>query len=161
MITAWRLAHEDALRKNPDPFQPPPKENRWSTTASIVAYGSANVALAAMELLAHWGRYGRLDGYHLYSLRFSETDVEDALERGPELDIEDRAQTRRYGDAWASEQRSVVLRVRSVVVPFSDNYVINPRHPDAPRVLGTVESHGAFVYDKRIVELVQIASGRA
>lgn len=161
MITAWRLAHAEALRLNPDPFHPGARTNRWSTGAKEVAYASANVALTAMELLAYWGRYGRLDGYHLFAIEFPASVVEDVMSSLPALNFRDENQTRATGDNWAREARSVVLKVPSVVVPLSDNYVVNPHHPHAAEILASVRNIGAFRYDKRIVELVATASRRA
>lgn len=160
MITAWRLAHIEALRMNPDPFYPSPRTNRWSTSATEVAYASASVALAAMELLAYWGRYGQLDGYYLFAIEFPGVVVEDVLAGLPELNIRDEGQTRAVGDAWARNTRSVVLKVPSIVVPLSENYVINPRHPDAGEALASVRSLGEFRYDQRIIELVGTAKAR-
>ena len=38
--------------------------------------------------------------------------------------------TRRIGDAWLSEGRSLALKVPSVTVRGQHNYLINPAHPD-------------------------------
>lgn len=78
--------------------------------------------------------------------------MEDVLGRQPGIDPRDKNQTCRYGDAWAEEGRSLVLRVPSVVLPMSFNYLVNPGHPrfDAR----TVTAHGPFEYDARIGRLV-------
>jgi len=49
-----------------------------------------------------------------------------------------------------------VLKVRSVVVPESYNYLLNPHHPD---FLSQVELTplGPFVFDKRVERLIQQA----
>ena len=39
------------------------------------------------------------------------------------------AGTRTYGTAWASEGRSLALRVPSLVMPHDRNVLINPAHP--------------------------------
>lgn len=38
--------------------------------------------------------------------------------------------TRRIGDAWLSERRSLALKVPSVTVRGQHNYLIDPAHPD-------------------------------
>ena len=38
--------------------------------------------------------------------------------------------TRRIGDAWLSEGRSLAIKVPSVTVRGQHNYLINPAHPD-------------------------------
>jgi RES domain-containing protein len=40
-----------------------------------------------------------------------------------------------YGDAWLAKMTSAVLEVPSVVVLEERNVLINPRHPDAVRIL--------------------------
>lgn len=95
-------------------------------------------------------------GYRLFTIDFDESDVEDQVGREPSLDPHDKRQTRRYGDGWAEARRSLVLRVPSVVVPFSFNHVVNPDHPRYdPRA---VTAHGRFEYDERIGRLIATAT---
>ncbi len=155
MITTYRLAHEIALAKSPDPFKPAPTENRWNSVGVQVAYTSEHLALAALELLTYWGHYPNLRGYQLFTITFSPEDVEDALGRQPNLNVQAGRQTRHYGDAWVQEGRSLALRVPSVVVPLSFNYLINPNHPHYDSK--AVTAYGAFVYDERIGKLVEQA----
>jgi RES domain-containing protein len=152
LITAYRLVHEIALATHPDPFKPAGSENRWNSAGVQVAYAGESLALTALELLTYWGHYPSLRGYRLFTITFDSQDVEEVLERQPGIDPRDKSQTRRYGDAWAEEGRSLVLRVPSVVLPMSFNYLVNPKHPrfDA----GAVTAHGPFEYDARIGQLV-------
>lgn len=152
MITAYRLVHREALAESPDPFRPRPHVNRWNSADIQVAYTAESVALAAMEIMAHLGPMRRsMRGYQLYSLSFEDHDVEDATTQAPGLNPRDVDATTAYGDAWAKAQRSLALRVPSVVVPISFNFVINPAHP---RMSATsVHAHGEFVFDERIVRL--------
>lgn len=53
------------------------------------------------------------------------------------------------GSAWARELGTAVLSVPSSVVPHERNFVLNPRHPDFPRLrIGTAEP---FVFDQRLL----------
>lgn len=155
MIRAYRLAHEIALEENPDPFRPARSENRWNSADTQVAYAGENLAITALELLSYWGSYPSLHGYQLFTIDFEEQDVEDVLEQQPDIDPDNYSQTRRYGDAWVEEGRSLALRVSSVVLPMSYNYLINPNHPRFSSV--TVTAHGAFEYEERIARLVERA----
>jgi RES domain-containing protein len=38
------------------------------------------------------------------------------------------------GDEWVLAAGSVVLCVPSVLVPNEDNFLLNPRHPDYPKL---------------------------
>ena len=154
MITAYRLVHREALAESPDPFRPRPHANRWNSADIQVAYTAESVALAAMEIMAHLAPIGRsMRGYQLFSISFGANDVEDVLTQAPGLDPRDVEATTAYGDAWAQARRSLALRVRSVVVPLSCNYIINPAHPHMGDTI--VEVHGEFRFDERIVRLVR------
>jgi len=45
-----------------------------------------------------------------------------------------RAATQRIGDDWADQERSAILRVPGAIVPEEFNYLLNPAHPDFPRI---------------------------
>ena len=141
--------------KNPYPFRPARTDNRWNTGKVQVAYASDSVALAAMEILTYWGRYATMVGYRLYSYKLKEEDVLDQEEDRPEIDPLDTSQTRPYGDDWAKRLRSVALRVPSVVLPLSDNYLIQPDHPDFDET--RIAEHGELTFDHRILEMVDRA----
>ena len=94
-------------------------------------------------------------GYQLFTLDLRPEDVEDVLDRRPDIDSRDYSQTRRYGDIWVEEGRSLALKVPSVVLPMSYNYLINPQHSifDAD----AVTFHGAFEYESRIARFIEEA----
>jgi len=155
LIRVYRLAHELALAKNPYPFQPGASENRWNSADVQVAYGSEHLALSALELLTYWGQYSEMHGYQLFTLDIAPKDIEDVLDRRPDIDPRDYSQTRRYGDTWVEEARSLALKVPSVVLPMSFNYLVNPKHPSFDP--DAVVSHGAFKYEARIARLIRQA----
>lgn len=117
-----------------------------------MAYASDSVALAAMEVLTYWGRYATLVGYRLYGYILNEDEILDQETDQPGINPLDTSQTRAYGDQWVQQQRSVALRVPSVVLPASYNYLIQPNHPDFDEK--RVVEHGEFTFDHRILELV-------
>jgi len=155
LTRVYRLAHAAALAKNPDPFRPDRSENRWNSSDTQVAYAGESLAISALELLTYWGSYPNLRGYRLFTLDFDEKDVEDVLEREPDINPHDYAETRRYGDRWVEKGRSLALKVPSVVLPMSYNYLVNPNHPRYNPE--SVTSHGAFEYEERIARLVEQA----
>ncbi len=117
-----------------------------------MVYTAEHAALAALEILAGWEVYASLQGYNLYRCTFDETLLENAPD---DLGINDRVQTRSYGDTWVREARSVALRVPSVVAPESFNVLLNPDHPDFRQV--EVEPLGSFSFEERIAALVERA----
>lgn len=56
--------------------------------------------------------------------------------------------SRDYGEAWAAANRSVILLVRSVVVRMERNLLINPAHPEFPRI--TAGLHQPAWWDTRL-----------
>lgn len=56
----------------------------------------------------------------------------------------------RFGTTWAHEQRSVVLRVPSVVIRSEWNFVLNPEHPDFKHAVRIGELQ-PFAFDRRLL----------
>lgn len=94
-------------------------------------------------------------GYRLFTLDLGPDHTEDVLEHNPAIDPRDYGQTRRYGDTWVEEARSLALKVPSVVLPMSFNYLVNPKHPSFDPE--AVVSHGVFAYEARIARLIEQA----
>ncbi|WP_311734329.1 RES family NAD+ phosphorylase [Deinococcus metallilatus] len=155
MILVHRLSHPLGRLSSPDPFAPAPVEARWNSHGVQVAYAGEHIGLTAMEILTYWANYPNLQGYDHYMYPLNEADIEDALTTQPGLNPHDKSQTRPFGDTWAEEGRSLALRVPSVVLPASSNYVINPNHPAYDP--GKVVYVGPFVYDQRITSLIEAA----
>jgi len=57
-------------------------------------------------------------------------------------------QKSRLGDQWIDLCASAVLAVRSTIVPFEHNYLLNPQHPDFAQI--TVEPAVPFAFDERL-----------
>ena len=117
-----------------------------------MSYTSEHLALAALELLNYWNSYPNMNGYLIFSADIMESAVEDLPGT---VDPHDYQQTRPYGDTWVQEQRSLVLRVPSVVLPMSFNYLINPRHPQMSSF--TYTNDGDFTFDRRVNTLLELA----
>jgi RES domain-containing protein len=155
LITAYRLIHESVLAKGVDPFKPEAAEARWNSLGVQVAYTAESLALAAMEMLSYWGRYRSLKGYQIFTIAIQDEDVEVIA---GEVDASNYSVTRPFGDAWAREGRSLALRVPSVVLPLSFNYLINPNHSRFGQA--GVTNEGPLVFDSRIERLLSRAKGR-
>ena len=118
-----------------------------------VVYLSQDAALAILEGLVHLDLTPELipDDYVLMRLdlapltaRTRRSWLQDHLaDPMPETD------SRGFGDQWVEEQRTAVLRVRSVIVPESFNLLLNPSHPlstDLPE-----PTHRPFAFDTRLL----------
>lgn len=150
LITTYRLAFTDSLMTA---FKPRGAPARWNNEGVVMAYTSEHPALAAFEILNYWEEYSSLDGYSLFSSTF-ETSLANELEIQPEglLDLDT---TRTKGDDWIASRSSVALRVPSVVIPLSYNYLLNPNHPDFYAGV-RLEAHGSLAFDARVRKLITL-----
>lgn len=133
MPTLYRIVHK---RYQDDPFSGKGglyNKSRWASKGQLVGYASDHLATATLEKLAGVQR-GDLMGEMVYARAEIDDAYTTALPR-EQLPENWRAlpapgETRQIGDAWLDEQASAVLRIPSVVLPESANYVINASHPD-------------------------------
>lgn len=129
-------------------------ESRWASKGRLVSYAAEHLALATLERIGGAGRLDRLDEMIYVCASLKETAIESVDEsrlpngwaRRPPSDI-----SRSVGDDWLEEQSSVALRVPSVMLPESWNYVLNPAHPDYPNAL-TPQEPARLVLDPRVRE---------
>lgn len=150
-ITAWRIfkrkhaaaafSGEGARRYG----------GRWNSKGTPMIYTAASASLAVLEMLVHLESREVLDAYLLADVTFDDALVLDvAVRRLPTTWRADPPprELKQIGDRWAASLESVVLRVPSSVVETESNYLINPAHPDFPRiVLGKPKP---FVFDRRL-----------
>ncbi|MBI5815966.1 MAG: RES family NAD+ phosphorylase [Nitrospinae bacterium] len=129
---------------------------RWNFPGYPVAYTSATLSLAVLEILAHTSDRRRLSKikYMACSAKVPEIEIE-RIEAGSlpgnwrEHDpIPPRLQA--IGTDWIKRCRSLILRVPSVVVPTEFNYLINPAHPDFARI--TILKLQPFKFDSRLAK---------
>jgi RES domain-containing protein len=127
-VIAWRLATTlhppltgDGARR---------RGGRWNSPGVPLVYASSTLSLAVLEMLVHVESTQLPVNLAAIELRLPDDSIE-TLDTVPEVWFADpsQRQSRRFGDAWASERRSVVLRVPSAVVPREHNLLINPVHP--------------------------------
>jgi RES domain-containing protein len=133
-VIVWRFSRHEALDGRGGLLA----SARWHSRGAPILYSAPNPATALLEVLAHGGvRDPDALGHH----RFLKISVPDDVS----TQAVDEAQlpadwsrrvgvTRTWGDRWLKEKRSLVLVVRSVLLPETYNVLINPRHPDAARI---------------------------
>lgn len=126
---------------------------RWNSPGRQVIYGSLSYACAMLETLAH-ASIGRIPKTH----RFLIVDVplgiaverHDARDLPSAWDAENSSSARNFGDQWLKEARSAILLVPSVVAKLELNALVNPLHPDAPKLI--ISKPEIVVWDKRLFE---------
>jgi RES domain-containing protein len=104
------------------------------------------ISLAVLENLVHMTREDFPTGYVVVAAVVPEKI---RMMTEEDLGIEFRgANQRQLGDQWIDLCNSAVLEVRSTVVPFEHNYLLNPQHPDFAAI--AVEPVEPFLFDERL-----------
>lgn len=126
---------------------------RWNSEGIPIVYTASTLALAALEYLAH------VKGEELpQGLVALEVELPDDVPTGV-VDLADlpvdwnlipcHPACVAIGDRWVAECRALLLRVPSAIIPEESNYLLNPRHPDAPRA--RVVTMRDFTFDARLL----------
>ena len=151
-LTLWRLTHEryaDSAFSGEGARQ---HGGRFNSPGTPVVYASESLALALLETLTGLERYHQLRSYVFFRVRMPEELVTELSEEGLPEEWDRHppsSQSQRLGDRWASREESVALRVPSVVVPYSHNYLLNPSHPSFEEIaIGSGES---LPVDRRLI----------
>ena len=125
---------------------------RWHNKGIPVVYLSESPSLAMLEVLVNFelDLTEIPDSYKLLEVEFSGKKGIRRLSLANLSDDWDYNQqyTRAVGDEWLSSMQGVLLRVPSVVVPHSNNYLFNPRHELAKEA--TIVSCKEHPYDPRL-----------
>lgn len=127
-------------------------DGRWHRRGQPVVYLAQTWSLAALEVYVHLGRRDWAT-----PLVYVGVDVPESLpittlneeQLPPRWDNHPpSAETQELGSIWLRHAGSALLQVPSVLSPVESNYLLNPRHPDAPR-LGS-SSAQPFRLDSRL-----------
>ena len=114
---------------------------RWNSRGVPVVYTAQHISLAALEVLVHAG------GKKIPPKVLTRILVPQNIEIGEASSL-DFAAAPRFGDRWIAESRTAVLRVPSITVNGLEfNYLLNPLHPDFPRI--TRKTPIPFQFDDR------------
>lgn len=130
-ITAWRISPAEYRSTAFSGEGAKEYGGRFNSVGTPIIYTAGSLALAMLELLVRVNSRRRLQNRVCLPVQFRDTHVaEQAAELPDDWDARPyTAASQQMGDAWIQSERSLVLRVPSVVVPQEPNYLINPRHP--------------------------------
>ena len=116
-------------------------------------YVAQSQSLAVLEVLVHLDSAAILEKYVLLRVDFDEARVTDlkkstlpATWRADPPPVEAQA----IGDQWVAEEKSLVLRVPSTLVPGESNFLLNPLHPDFKTL--KIFKPQSFRFDPRLTE---------
>lgn len=126
---------------------------RWNSQNTYLVYTAESRALATLEVFVHLDLSEDLplDRYYVEinipdDVAIQQLKIDDLPEgwdsKPPILE------TQYIGDDFAKGKATAVLKVPSSIVKQEFNYLINPNHPDAARII--VNSTTPFKFDSRL-----------
>jgi RES domain-containing protein len=124
---------------------------RWNSPGGRMVYTSGNRALAALEILVHLTPETRGRLYSLIPVEIADDLIEPWPENRLPNDWRDPivgAQCQHLGDEWIRSGRSAVAKVPSAIIPEEPNFLLNPAHPDFPRL--KMGPASPFTFDPRL-----------
>jgi RES domain-containing protein len=138
---------------------------RWHERGRPAVYLAEHAALALLETLVHL----EVDPEDLpshYQLLTVDVPEDVAVEDLTEGQLAARLanwrhapdETRKLTRAWFGERRTALLRVPSVIVQQTSNYLLNPRHRASTRIAVVARQKAEF--DARLFGRVSPAGGR-
>ena len=150
-MTGWRIVKEKHARAAFSGEGARIFEGRWNSAGVRMVYCSENLALAALEILAHIQPIRMRDKFRAFRVTFDESLMEivdlkklpkgwNAQPPGPS--------SKRIGDDWIKSTRSAVLALPSVLVPLERTFLLNPKHRDFVKI--KIKDAGEFVLDPRL-----------
>jgi RES domain-containing protein len=124
---------------------------RWNSRGVPVVYASVTKSLAVLECLVHLNPPVRFR-FVAFRIQFDETWVEwlpsKKLPRDWRVEPPPPS-TRRIGDVWVRESRSLILALPSTIIPGELNFLFNPAHPDFRKI--SVGKPEPFTFDPRLL----------
>lgn len=122
---------------------------RWNTPGAPVIYSSEHYSTAVLEKLVHGsGRLPPNQHYVEITLPVGLTYEVFSPPALPGWDSMPAAVSKKFGEKWCLDRRSLVLLVPSVVARLDLNVLINPAHPEFPRISASL--HQPVYWDRRL-----------
>lgn len=126
---------------------------RWNNEGIFALYTSSSRSMALLETLAHTpAKMLNANNYQLITLSVPDSIVPDEILLSSLPDGWDAPDTRpftkRFGDKFLNENKTLLISVPCVLMPEEVNYLINPLHKDMRRV--KLVHKRRIYFDKRI-----------
>lgn len=126
---------------------------RWHTRGQRVVYLSQNPSSALLEILVHLelSVEDLPRNYKLLRIEAPDDIIVDRLVKFSGIDdwTQNRVFTQQLGNWWLKKKSSALLQVPSALTPHTSNFLLNPLHPDAIRIL--VVSVSEHPIDERLL----------
>jgi RES domain-containing protein len=126
---------------------------RWNSKGISMLYTSSSRALAALEVLVHIPAAIPLKDFVLVSIELPENNMEEIRFNGIKNEFEKKglgASFHSIGDEWVRKNRSLVLKVPSLIIPEEYNYLVNPDHHLFSKI--KIKGKKEFSFDSRLLK---------
>lgn len=135
-MKVWRLAKAAYTAPNGEGAKK--YGGRWNPPGMAVVYTSESLALAALEAFVHADSDLLPDDLVILSAEVPDTLT---IQTVAPKELPNNWKTlpaplalQKIGVGWVHENRSVGMRVPSAVIPHEWNVLLNPAHPDFPKI---------------------------
>ncbi len=153
MIQAWRIVNHRHAKTAFAGEGARLYGGRWNSAGTAMVYAAQSQSLANLEMLVHLESPELLKKYVIFGIEIDTALIasvdQSALPRDwkayPVL-----ASVQVIGDHWAASLSSAVLSVPSVLVSDESNFLLNPLHPDFPKL--KIHKPLAFQFDSRLTK---------
>ncbi len=144
----WRISNHHSLEGDGALRTP----GRWHTRGGRVVYCAQSPAAALLEILVEIDIQDLPVRYRLLKIQvpddveFERVSVDDLPKDWPER----TEVTRALGDGWLTKGSTALLSVPSAIVPETFNFLLNPAHQDAKRIV--IVQTGEHAIDPRLLK---------
>ncbi len=135
VLTAYRIGDPNGAYPIFDATGSKLFPGRWNTPGSPMIYASEHYSTCMLEKLAHGN--GRMPpNQHFVEITVPNGSTYEVVSTAQLPDWADEAATaaKAFGEAWQRARRSLLLLAPSVVARMERNVLLNPEHPEFPRV---------------------------
>lgn len=149
VVTAFRIGDPHGTHPIFDATGSKLFPGRWNTSASPVIYASQHYSTAMLEQLVRAS--GKLPPHqHFIEITIPSGVTYEMLNPAqlPGWDDASRVASQAHGEVWQTSHRSLLLLVPSIVARMELNVLINPEHPEFPRI--THSLHHPVWWDRRL-----------
>jgi RES domain-containing protein len=136
-MRVWRICRQPYVETALDGIGGLYTSGRWHSQGVPIVYTASSAALAALEVLVHVDPLTAPADLRLLSIDLPSDLCIDALE------------TSSLPIAWLRSAGTAALSVPSAVIRTERNILLNPRHPEAKRIL--LISDEPFSFDPRLL----------
>ena len=126
---------------------------RWNSKGTPMLYTSSSRALAALEVLVHIPAAIPVNDFVLVAIELPVGSMEEIRYAALKSDIDKYGLSATFntqGDNWAKKNKSLILKVPSLIITEEFNYLVNPNHHLFSKI--KVKEIKPFGFDERLIK---------